>query len=165
MPGCRSLLWRGLLLTALVAQGLVCVCCGSGGNPVGTSGQDHKNVSEWVDDLRAAYRAEGIRGLDETRRRMIVNESLLREDPAYDTAAMLLGLGETAITAKESELTAELRTLAKYIEMHPGQSRDEYDRLRGKLFSYSFGNGPVEPDSVPAKLADLYSLIADGDGD
>ncbi len=122
----------------------------------------HKSVSQWVDELKAAYISDGIRGFDAARNSMIANEKLLPDDLDHDTAAMVLGLGETGSTKKEAKLTAQLQSLAMFIETHPGRARAEQEELEGKLFSYSFGNGPIDYDSVPAKLADLYFIIANG---
>jgi hypothetical protein len=91
---------------------------------------------------------------------MIRNEALLQDDPDFDTAAMVLGLGETVITRKRAELAIELRALAKQVEANPGRSYKVHGRLIDKLFSHCFGNGPVDPESISMQLADLYWVIA-----
>lgn len=165
--GRTAAVWFLVLIT--IAGGLVCVGCDSKGGRDGTLQSAYgrqgtaKGVSDCVDELKAAYLADGMHAFDAKRKLMIANESLLRSDPEYDTVGMVLGLGETEITRKEAELAKRLRTLAKYIEAHPRRSGVVWMRLTDKLYSYSFGNGPIGEDSVPVKLAALYEVIAKGD--
>lgn len=162
---------RILLVLVLIGQNFFCSGCGCRRSPDGPPEsidaleRGRNNVLAWVGDLKAAYISGGIRGFDAAKNSMIANEGVLPDDLDHDTAAMVLGLGETGTIKKEAELTVQLRSLAKYIEAHPRRARAEYEQLRDKLFSYSFGNGPIDYESVPAKLADLYSLIANGNGE
>ncbi len=121
-----------------------------------------RNVPEWIDELERAYVADGIEGF-QAARRLMADDSALTDSPGYDTAAMVLGLGETGTSRKEVQLAAELRRLAEYIEQHPGQAHAEGGRLRNKLFSYSFGSSGIgmdDKDNVAIKLDGLYSSIA-----
>lgn len=165
MPGDTDMTTReqrsGLgLIPVMAALFVVIVGCGSKEDHVEPMDVAEFRVSEWINQLEAAYRTEGVRGFLFTRDSMRADKSALQDDLDYDTASMVLGLRETEITKKESELTAQLRSLASYIETHPGQARAQQEELEGRLFSYSFGNGPVDYDSVPARLAALYSMIA-----
>lgn len=129
-----------------------------GGQPAGGV----RNVPEWIDELGRAYAADGIEGF-QAARRLMADDSALTDSLGYDTAAMVLGLGETGTSRKEVQLAAELRRLAEYIEQHPGQSHAEAGRLGNKLFSYWFGSSGIgmdDKDNVAIKLDGLYSFIA-----
>jgi len=160
-----------LVVLLAVGLGLFCVDCDSGcnrddlGESVDPRGGAEKSVSEWMDELKAVCVSRGIEGFNATRNLMIAHQSELQDDPEYDTVSMVLGLGETVITKKEAELAGRLRTLARYVEEHPGRSGLVWMRLRAKLYSYSFGNGPIDEDSVPARLAAGYEVIAKGHSD
>ena len=118
------------------------------------------DLQGWIADLEKAFVDGGIDSFHESRKQMQENAASLRDEPGYDVAAMVLRLEGTPVTDKEADLAAQLRELAKAIEERPGQSSSEWERLRDKVHSYSFGNGPIDKASVPAKLVDLYGSIA-----
>ena len=131
-------------------------------NPAETQRAQAANLSlsQWIDELKKAYVSRGIEGFEAARRSLADQASTVADGPDYDTAAMVLRLGETPITQKEESLTRKLRTLAQFIEAHPGKSGGESERLGDSLLSYAFGNSAIDDGSVPARIVALYEVIA-----
>lgn len=126
-----------------------------------------KDMRSWIEYLRAVYDRDGVTGLDAARKQLAANVDKLTE-PLYKHEVPLRTLGIEApfrqkAYDKEREFFEEIRFLAKEIERREGQSYTIWDRLGNMLYSYSFGNGPVDTESDTFRVVELYKHIAQPD--
>ena len=119
-----------------------------------------RSLQKWIVLLSKDYREGGIPAFRRGKKELQSVSHDLQDDPHYDIVAMVFGLSDTPVTEKEAHLASELCRLAASIEEHPGQSIEAWQSLRDKVYSYSYGNGPVDNDALPSKVVHLYQAIA-----
>lgn len=119
-----------------------------------------RSLQHWIVLLSKGYREDGIPAFRRGKKELHSVSHDLQDDPHYDVVAMVLGLSDTPVTEKEAGLATDLRRLAASIEEHPGQSAEAWQSLRDKVYSYSYGNGPVDKDALPSSVVHLYETIA-----
>lgn len=152
-----------LLLLAIVLP----LGCRSGRNTAGSidmserhGSAPERSLQQWIVLLSKDYREGGIPAFRRGRRELQSVSRDLQDDPHYDIVAMVFGLSDTPVTEKEADLAIDLRRLAASIEEHPGQSAEAWQSLRDTVYSYSYGNGPVDKDALPSTVVHLYKTIA-----
>ncbi len=165
-------LWRLILMAScavVVLSASLCGCNSHKHDDDARATKDYqamslpKTLHDWVEYMQKEYAEGGIERFGKVRMLLTKNRHPYVGKSHYDDMAMVFRLGATSTTEKEVELTAELRNLAISIEANPGESTKEWVKLRDKLYSYSFGNGGVDPESLAVRIVSLYSLIARGD--
>jgi len=120
-----------------------------------------ENVDEWIVYLHDSYNRGGIKSFDKARLKMMRHIYALKTDEDYSEASMVLGLDwKDPIVKKEFDLAFKLRELATTIESNPGESSSEWECLKNKLYSYMFGNGEIDKNSIVVRIVLVYADIA-----